>query len=356
MVILMYSSKSEIDVAAQLIISGGVVVFPTETVYGLGANALDPTAVERIFAVKGRPSDNPLIVHLAEASDVGKVASRIDSTAHRLLSEFAPGPLTVVLPARPDLPRTVTAGLDTVAVRIPSHPVAHMLLDRCSVPIAAPSANKSGEPSPTTVEMARRSLGEAPDAYLDGGPCDVGLESTVLEVLDNRIRILRPGAVTEADILALLPDATVQASSVPPGAIAGQGAPSPGLRHRHYQPKARVCLWETPNQLEAECLRHCGGECRVGIIAPASAVLPDELLSAALVHGRFSRLGGSGEHGSEAVVRNYRDLREYARQLYAWFSELDDAGVDIILAHLPSGSGIGVALRDRLSRASSQDG
>ena len=345
MVTPMYSNDTDIKAAGELIRTGRVVVFPTETVYGLGANAFNADAVARIFAVKGRPADNPLIVHLAEISEIGLVASDISPTAHRLLEEFAPGPLTVVLPSRADLPRIVTAGLDTVAVRVPAHPVAHDFLLAAGVPVAAPSANRSGAPSPTTMEMAWQSLGDGPDAYLDGGPCAVGLESTVLSVMHDQIRILRPGAVTEADILAVLPDVTVHAAPLMDGAAGGDGgapiavaAASPGLRHRHYQPKADVTLWETLGDVR-ELLE---GSVRSGeavmVIAPVSTQLSIDTVMRQ-VAGRV-------------VIRTYTNLEEYARRLYAWFTECDDAGAVTIFAHFPSSEGLGAALRDRLMRAS----
>lgn len=322
----MYSNEPDIRSAAEHIRDGKVVVFPTETVYGLGANALDPHAVGKIFEIKGRPADNPLIVHLTVPDEIGRVAADVGPTARRLFVEFSPGPLTVVLPASPELPRIVTAGLDTVAVRIPAHPVAQGLLQAAGVPVAAPSANRSGEPSPTTVEMARRSLGAAPAAYLDGGPCEIGLESTVIAVTGDEIHILRPGAVTEADILAVLPDVTVHAGAPSPPTAAA----SPGTRHRHYQPRADVYLyddiermWEFLGQRAEQAVPH-------GVIVPAA----------------------SGATRSPAIVRSYANLREYAQNLYAWFDEFDEAGVSAVFTHLPAGTGLATALRDRLIRAS----
>ena len=322
----MYSNESDIRSAAEHIRDGKVIVFPTETVYGLGANALDPRAVGNIFEIKGRPADNPLIVHLTMPDEIGRVAADVGPTARRLLVEFSPGPLTVVLPASPELPRVVTAGLNTVAVRIPAHPVAQALLQAAGVPVAAPSANRSGEPSPTTVEMARRSLGSAPAAYLDGGPCEIGLESTVIAVTGDEIHILRPGAVTEADILAVLPDVTIHTVAPSPPTAAA----SPGTRHRHYQPRADVYLyddiermWEFLGQRAEQAVPH-------GVIVPAA----------------------SGARRSAAIVRSYANLREYAQNLYAWFDEFDEAGVSVVFTHLPGGTGLATALRDRLIRAS----
>jgi len=332
----MYSSESEIRAAAEHIRDSKVVVFPTETVYGLGANALDPRAVGAIFELKGRPTDNPLIVHLAHPDEIGRVADDVNPTARRLLTEFSPGPLTVVLPASPELPRVVTAGLDTVAIRIPAHPVAHLLIQAAGVPVAAPSANRSGEPSPTTVEMSRRSLGSAPAAYLDGGPCEIGLESTVIAVAGNDVHILRPGAVTEADILALLPELTVHTGNA---ASSGGAATSPGTLHRHYQPDAEVYLYDDIDQLRTFLGQPAAPDAACGVIAPADGL------------ARWPGMADRSRHPA-SLVRSYADLREYARNLYAWFDEFDQSGVSVVFAHLPEGGGLGSALRDRLIRAS----
>jgi L-threonylcarbamoyladenylate synthase len=317
--------KDETRRAAEHIRRGALVVFPTETVYGLGADALNGTAVERIFLAKGRPADNPLIVHLAEPNDLSRVADASNDLAVALLQRFAPGPLTVVVPASAYLPRVVTAGLDTVAVRVPRHPIARDLLRLSDRPIAAPSANRSGEPSPTTVAMARRSLGDAPALYLDGGPCEVGLESTVVAVGDD-VTILRPGAVSRADLAAAFPGVLVV-----PAAESRLDRPlSPGLRHRHYQPGADVVLFSDRDVL-TRWLRDWSGE-KVGVIcSPAIA---------------------AGIDPGSAIVRSYRDDREYAQKLYAWFHEFDDVPVTVIAAEYPEAGGIGDALRDRLDRSS----
>jgi L-threonylcarbamoyladenylate synthase len=341
----MYSSEPDIIAAGAVIRDGGLVVFPTETVYGLGADALNPDAVGRIFTAKGRPADNPLIVHVAEVAEIGRVAAQISPAAHRLLAEFAPGPVTLVLPARADLPRMVTAGLDTVAVRLPAHPVAQALLRAAGVPVAAPSANRSGAPSPTTVEMARRSLGDAVDMYLDGGPCTVGLESTVIRVHDDEITILRPGAVTAADIRAALPHVTIHTVGTGDTGTAQPGdraARSPGMRHHHYRPAARVVVWDSTGALRDELARREEGTRPIVVIAAEMMGLSaDEL----------SRLAAG-----PVVLRTYADLAEYGRQLYAWFAESDAVGAARVLAHLPPGQGLGAALLDRLMRASGVTG
>jgi L-threonylcarbamoyladenylate synthase len=336
-----FSSAADIDAAGRVIRQGGLVVFPTETVYGLGADAQNAGAVARIFAAKGRPADNPLIVHVAEISWIGRVAGAISPAAQRLLSAFAPGPVTLVLPARADLPRAVTAGLDTVAVRVPAHPIAQALLRAAGVPLAAPSANRSGTPSPTTMAMAQRSLGDAADAYLDGGPCAVGLESTVISVRGDEAIILRPGAVTEADIRGVLPEVTVCAG--PGGASAAdQGARSPGMRHQHYRPAAPVVVWDSAAALRDALAGQADSPRPTMVIAPHSMEIGEHDLA---------RIAGG-----RVVLRAYADLAEYGRRLYAWFAESDAVGAERVLAHLPPGDGLGAALRDRLVRASGKTG
>ncbi|MFW6313111.1 MAG: L-threonylcarbamoyladenylate synthase [Spirochaetota bacterium] len=332
------SSKREaILEAARAIRSGRLVVFPTETVYGLGADAFDADAVAGIFAAKRRPADNPLIVHVADLEDLERVTRHASSVARDLFARFAPGPLTLVLPAHRDLAPAVTAGLSTVAVRFPAHSVAIELLRACARPIAAPSANRSGEPSPTTVEMARASLGAAVGVYLDGGPCRVGLESTVASVSDEAVTILRPGAVTADDIRAALSGVRVEYATVG----ASEPSPSPGLRHRHYQPRAEV--------LAVEPLP--GAEARVAGLARPVAVIGRHADVKAL-NSALGRGGESPEEHSWSAVREAADIGEYARNLYRWFVELDTLGVKTIVAVMPPADGIGLALRDRLERAS----
>lgn len=334
------ASPDEVESAARAIRDGRLVVFPTETVYGLGADALNAAAVCAIFAAKGRPVDNPLIVHLESASLLDAVAADPSRIAAELFARFAPGPLTLVVPANERVPREVTAGLATVAVRVPRHPVARALLAACGRPIAAPSANRSGEPSPTTVHMARRSLGEAVDVYLDGGACEVGLESTVAAVAGGGVTILRPGAVTGEDISSAIPGIDVAYAR---GAVeAGGAAPSPGIRHRHYQPHARVIV----------CDPEGGHDCAGVVLASLrDAEGPVALIGLAGSVERALNGAGPGSAGEHTVIRSAADAEEYARNLYRWFHELDDEGVARIVALTPPATGIGGAVRDRLARA-----
>ena len=313
--------------AGRQIRRGGLVVFPTETVYGLGADATNPRAVLSIFAAKGRPADNPLIVHIQSANDLPRVAADPSVLETSLLAAFSPGPFTLVVRARDDLPRIVTAGLETVAVRIPDHPVAMGLLGAARVPVAAPSANRSGEPSPTTVAMARESLGQEGIIYLDGGQTRVGLESTVARLSGSEVTILRPGAVTAEMIRSVFPVLTVRhADQATPDTVR-----SPGTRHRHYTPRAAVVTIDPQQQLP---LPDDTTVAVVGVADDVEAVLAKVQPREAL------------------VVRTARDAEQYASSLYRWFSELDDEGVGCIVAVLPPAGGIGTAIRDRLARAS----
>ena len=327
-----------LDRAAAAIRAGRLVVFPTETVYGLGADALRGDAVARVFAAKRRPADNPLIVHLADRGQIESVATDVPPAAIALFERFAPGPLTIVLPARADLPRVVTAGLSTVAVRFPAHPVAQQLLRACGRPLAAPSANRSGEPSPTTVEMARASLGAAVDVYLDGGPCSVGLESTVVLVRGTRALILRPGAVTAERMREAVDGLEVDFAAAGPS----ERPASPGMKHHHYRPRARVLIAE-PRELAS---RPQAGE-RASVLDEGGLVAVVGLRET--VREAIARLE---RRGGPLLVREAADAGEYARNLYRWFTEADAAGAVAIVAILPPEQGIGRALRDRLERAS----
>ena len=360
--------------AARAIRDGRLVVFPTETVYGLGADALNEHAVNRIYAAKGRPSDNPLIVHLATIDGIDRIVESLPPLARALLTRFAPGPLTLVLPAHPDLPRAVTAGLDTVAVRIPRHPIARAFLEACGRPVVAPSANRSGEPSPTTLEMARASLMAETDSesdggpeaerdavrraalrgirYLDGGPCEVGLESTVASVTDREIVILRPGAIGADDFRDAAPGVAVREAS---DRDDSGPARSPGRVHRHYRPRATVVLHDHRSEAPDDLVARLGGVFRPGAVAIAVIGVGTSVDAPAVAVRDWQETGAlpNGPAAAEVVTRRAADVAGYARDLYRWFTELDTAGVGCIVAILPPDRGIGRAVRDRLQRASS---
>lgn len=322
--------------AAALLRAGGLVAFPTETVYGLGAHALDVVAVRRIFAAKNRPAQDPLIVHVHAVGVLSRLAVDIPPAATVLASRFWPGPLTIVLRRSHDVPLEVTAGLDTVAVRLPAHPIAHALIAAAGIPIAAPSANLFSRPSPTRAEHVLQDLDGRIDMVIDGGATDVGVESTVVDVTDAAPVILRPGAVTLEMIRQVLPGAEMRDSPV----HGSGGMKSPGLLTKHYSPRAPLTLYEGPGpavaaRIAADAADALSRGQRVGIIAADEDRAPDE--STAL---RIERIGGQN------------DAAGIAANLYDVLRRLDADNVDLILARsfrdLP---GLGVAIQDRLRRA-----
>lgn len=334
---------------------GELVAFPTETVYGLGANAFCPQAVARIFEVKGRPSDNPLIVHVASPDEAMQVAEPDCSGRWRELARrFWPGPLSLVLPARPELPRMVTAGLSTVAVRMPRHPVALGLIRAAGRPVAAPSANRSGSPSPSRAEHVLADLEGRVEWVLDGGPCPVGVESTVLDLTTDPPTLLRPGGVClEALQQAIGPVAVHPAVRVvtegnglagPHGRPSEEPPRSPGMKYRHYAPRAPLWVLEGSPQAVAravvERLREMGGGC-VGLFLTRE--------TAALVE---KQLGELGPH-VHLFVAGERDRPEtVARRLFEGLRALDAAQPRVILAEGLPERGMGLAVTNRLRRAS----
>lgn len=314
---------------ARVLRAGGLVAFPTETVYGLGAHALDPAAVARIYAAKGRPAYNPLIVHVASAADALQVVSEWPPLAQRLAIAFWPGPLTLVLPRRTAVPDAVTAGLPKVAVRVPAHPVALALLRAARLPVAAPSANRSTQLSPTTAQHVAKSLGDAVELIIDGGPTSVGIESTVLDLSGERPTILRPGVLGPAEL-----EPVVGPVALVSGVKQGAPMPSPGMMDRHYAPKARVRLYAGDDAADREAaFAEAAAEVRRGGVAGAL-------------------LTSDAAPPVAYTVRLGNEPRAYASALYGALHELDDAGCTLILIErVPSGvSWLGV--RDRLERAS----
>ncbi|NUR91682.1 MAG: threonylcarbamoyl-AMP synthase [Nonomuraea sp.] len=309
----------DIEHAAGVLRAGGLVALPTETVYGLGANAEDPAAVARIFQVKGRPPTHPLIVHLGDAEQLSSWVREVPDTARLLAERFWPGPLTLVLRRGPRVPLEATGGLETVAVRVPGHPVALALLSAFGGGVAAPSANRFGSVSPTTADHVRAELGDAVDFVLDGGPCQVGVESTIVDATGEIPAVLRPGGVTREDLEAAL--------GHPPAMPATSHVRVPGQHPSHYAPRARVVLVEPEKVVvEAELAQELGH--RVGVLLPTDAE--------ARVH---------------AVVRVPREMTAYAQGLYGFLRDLDQRGCDLIVASLPQESGLGLAIANRLRRA-----
>ena len=299
--------------AARWLRAGDCVAFPTETVYGLGADALNPDAVAKIFEAKGRPSDNPLIVHVASVEQVERVAQEVSAAAWALLRAFSPGPLTCVMRKRSDVPDATTAGLDTVGVRIPALPVAQAFLTACAVPVAAPSANRSGRPSPTTWEAVRHDLDGRIRGILIGPQSPTGIESTVIDTTSNPPVVLRPGAVSVEEARRVVPDLAVAGT-------VEQEKRSPGTRHRHYAPDAQV---ELATAADAEPGANAA---YLGLNRPVQA-------------------------GPWAQVVLARDVRDYAARLYAALRQFDADGLTRIVCEPVEPSGLGRALMDRLRRA-----
>ena len=324
--------------AAAVIRRGGLAAFPTETVYGLGANALDEKAVARIFAAKRRPFEDPLIVHIGDAGELADLVRHLPKIAERLAERFWPGPLTLVLPKSPRVPDRVTAGLSTVAVRMPAHPVALALLRAAQTPIAAPSANRFGYTSPVTAEHVLRDLGSEVDIILDGGPTLIGVESTVLDLTRTPPVILRPGGLTREALSEVIGPVALREAQEPMSAA----QVSPGLLESHYAPRARLILvlGESPKALEkiarlAE--QHLTRGQRVGLL------LADDY------RAHFQRLDAT-----IVTLGPADDLAQIARRLFAGMRELDRAGVDVILAHAFANRDLGLAINDRLTKAASE--
>jgi len=321
-----------ITAAARILRQGGLVAFPTETVYGLGANALDSRAVKRIFIAKGRPADNPLIVHVSDLKQAAAVTAGLSPLAEKLAGAFWPGPLTLVLPKAKAVPQEVTAGLDTVAVRMPDHQVALALIRVAGLPVAAPSANISGRPSPTTGDHVRQDLEGRVEIILDAGPTPQGLESTILDLSTDVPVVLRPGGVTR-EALALVIGADV--------AMAGQGEPdrprAPGMKYRHYAPRGELYLVEGDSREVPRRIAELAAELesaghRVAVLCSAE--------SARLV--RFGRV---------YVLGSRSDPARMGTRLYESLRRCDEDGVTAIVAEGVEPAGVGEAVMNRLRKA-----
>lgn len=338
-----HPDSSIIERAAALLRQGEVVVFPTETVYGLGADAFQTQAVERIFAAKGRPFSDPLIVHIADEDAIHDLASSIPVSVKRLTEAFWPGPLTLILPRGPRVPKLVTAGLETVAVRMPRHPVALALIRAVGAPIAAPSANRFMHVSPTTAQHVQGDLDGRVPLILDGGPCEVGVESTVLDLCSDVPTILRPGGVSLEALRSVLPDVQLAARrdvlSDEHTHMDKEGQKSPGQLSMHYAPRVPLLLFDGSVEamraaMLAEVQRRRGwGEC-VGVL------VADEDVAVFQNSGAFIQTLGS-------VAAPER----VAAALFAGLRAMEAAGVEVILCRNFDEGGLGLAVRDRLLRA-----
>lgn len=319
----------------QIIRNGGLVAFPTETVYGLGGDALNPESSKKIYAAKGRPSDNPLIVHIADYNDLEKLVEEVPDTAKKLAARFWPGPLTMILPKSGIVPKETTGGLDTVAVRFPSHKVAQALIQASGGFIAAPSANLSGKPSPTLAKYVCEDMTGRVDAIIDGGDIPIGLESTIVDLTGEKPMILRPGYITEEMLNEVLGEVGTD-----PTILDGDckdRPKAPGMRYRHYAPKGNLVIYEGPSQTviaeinkDAETARANGR--KTGIIATAET------------ESRYRA-------DSVKVIGSRGNEEEIAASLYRILREFDDENVEEIFSEGFSDSGLGCAIMNRLLKA-----
>lgn len=327
--------KRIISEAGQIISEGGLVAFPTETVYGLGGRATDPLASKKIYAAKGRPSDNPLIVHICNVSQLNEVGCDIPDGAIKLAHSFWPGPLTLIVKKADIIPYETTGGLDTVAVRLPSHPVARALIQASRTYIAAPSANISGRPSPTEAIHVIEDLGGRIDCIIDAGRVDIGLESTIVDMTEDIPTILRPGAISLSDVEGVLGEARID-----PGLLKtddGSRPKAPGMRYRHYAPQADMTIIKGPagsavEEIKRRVLSDLKAGHSVGIIAS-------------------NETAGTYGKGIVKMIGSAGDPSAIAYNLYHILREFDETGVDIIYSESFSGEGIADAVANRMIKA-----
>ena len=324
------AAEDTAQIAASIIKSGGLVAIPTETVYGLGADGLNPDAVAKIFLAKGRPQDNPLILHVAEPEQISQFCHSIPEAAYRLAEAFWPGPLTMVLPAKDTVPLSTRAGLPSVAVRCPDCAITRQIIRLAGVPLAAPSANISGKPSTTTAEHVRHDHDGNIDAVVDGGPCRVGLESTIVDLTEERPRLLRPGGITPEQLLEVLGDLVVDkavTAQIDKDAV----VKAPGMKYRHYAPQCRVIIVSGSREKAADYIhRHYKAGDRV--------LCFDEELS---LYNGCDPLS----YGCEA------DVATLSAGLFAALRQLDDPAIGTVYARCPVGGGVAYAVQNRLKKA-----
>lgn len=330
--VLTEATEEALRDAARLIRAGEVVGFPTETVYGLGADATNADAIDKIFKAKGRPGDNPLIVHISELSQIsGIIRGEMPESARRLAEAYWPGPLTMIFEKGPNIPPRVTAGLDSVAVRFPSHPVARALIAASGVPIAAPSANLSGKPSPTLAKHVMRDMDGRIPMIIDGGACEVGLESTVVDARTLPVRVLRPGGITPKMIADVLGEAEVDGSVLRP-LREGETVRSPGMKYKHYAPDGSMVVVKGNAAAVAREIR--------------------ALYDATPGSKRILALEGHLPlYGDRAAVSLGADAKDMANRLFDALRKMDEEGVSAIFSEAVEADGIGLAVMNRLGRA-----
>lgn len=320
--------------AADFIKNGGLVAFPTETVYGLGGDGLNSEAASKIYKAKGRPSDNPLILHINDQKMLHKIVNDVNSMAKKIMTAFCPGPITLILPKSDIVPSSVTGGLNTVAVRMPDNDIARELIRLSNTPIAAPSANISGRPSPTTAQAVYNDLHDRIDMILDGGACHFGVESTILDCTEDVPIILRPGAITKEMLEELFPVVKIDRAIVGDNVV----PKAPGMKYKHYAPKANMILFEGSSAKMVEA------------IASKMADYEKEGKKVGLVVSY--EVAEKLQHENTAIYGNQEDLLTIASEIYECLRFFDDKDVDIILAEGTTDKGIGLAIMNRLHKAS----
>ena len=330
---LLKTTDDDIKTAGDIIAGGGLVAFPTETVYGLGASAFDPHAAKKIYAAKGRPSDNPLIVHVCDKSQISDIAEEITVDAKKVIDVFMPGPITIILNKKSTVPDEVTAGLNTVAIRYPSNETAQRLIKASGVPIAAPSANLSGKPSPTKAAHVKQDMTGRIDAIIDGGTCDVGVESTIVDFTGDKPTILRPGGVTYDDIKSIGIDIQIDKNIL--RSIGENEVPkSPGMKYKHYAPNAEVTVIEG----EKDAVQKKIKELLAGVKGKTAGVLA--------MYG--------ADYDNAVILHAGESNQEYARNLFSALREFDNLGVEVVFAEFCERDGYGLAVRNRLYKAAAQ--
>ena len=323
-------TEQDIAAAAAILRDGGLLGIPTETVYGLGANGLDPEAVRHIFEAKGRPQDNPLILHIPEASWLERCCHHIPEAAYVLAEKFWPGPLTMILPRREVVPDAVTCGLDTVGMRCPNHPVTLGIIRLAGIPVAAPSGNRSGRPSPTCAAHMLEDMDGRIDAIVDGGPCGVGVESTIIDLTSPVPRLLRPGGLPLEALREALGEVAVDKAVLAP-LSAGEKPKAPGMKYRHYAPKAPVTVVAGEGGETARYIREQTGE-HTGVIC-------------------FDEYADQFPNGVIKTIGSSYDVSEQARRVFDALRAFDGTDVTAIFAQCPGDAGLGLAVANRLKKA-----
>lgn len=327
------TTENEIKEAGEIIANGGLVAFPTETVYGLGASAFDSEGAKKIYKAKGRPSDNPLIVHICDKNQITEIAEEVPQDAKKVIEKFMPGPVTVILKKKAVIPNDVTGGLDTVAIRFPSHPVAQKLIKSAGVPVAAPSANLSGKPSPTKAKHLIKDMTGRIDAIIDGGDCNVGVESTIVDFTGKKAVILRPGGVTYDDLKSIGIDVEIDKNIL--HSISPDEVPKcPGMKYKHYAPNAEVIVVEGGEKVVQRKIKELIEENKGKVIGVLTMY--------------------NSAYDNAVILSAGESNKEYAKNLFSALYEFDELGVDIVFAEFCDNDGYALAVKNRLYKSAAQ--